>query len=104
MVSNDVKMRMVNLFLKSYYLLLFTAILFVMVGCSAEGIIIDIHFNDTYFVISAAYIYWSIAAMLGCIWLLYLLTHSVMFSDKLVKVHITGTIVICVCIATGFLL
>ncbi len=54
--------------------------------------VLDIHLHDTYFVIAYTHICWVLSIVALIIWLLYLITNKMLYSKKLVWIHVIITI------------
>jgi cytochrome c oxidase subunit 1 len=49
---------------------------------------IDIHLHDTYYIIALSHVLWAFAFLLMVLWILYRLTHKILYSRKLTWTHI----------------
>ena len=80
-------------------MLLLTAIIMLIASAFSLNETMDIHLYDTYYVVSAAYAFWSIAVLLMILWLVYLFTNRFLFSRMLMWLHVVLTVVISVFLA-----
>ena len=77
-----------------YHLLLLTALLlFLSSFLVRQGKTVDIHLHDTYIVIAQAHVMWLFTSMVWLLWLLYLLTRKLLYSQSLTWVHVIITLV-----------
>ncbi|MEO7313717.1 MAG: hypothetical protein ABIW47_00920 [Ginsengibacter sp.] len=72
---------------RPYHLLLLTAILILIASFFALNKSLDIHLHDTYFIIALPHIFRGTTIMLLVLWMLYLLTQSILFSKILTWSH-----------------
>lgn len=84
---------MFNLVKRPYLLLSLTAILVLVASFFAPDRTLDLHMNDTYFVIAVTHVCWSVIILLFFFWILYLLTEPLLFSRFLMWTHILLTVV-----------
>ncbi|MGJ7031162.1 hypothetical protein [Niabella hirudinis] len=80
-----------------YVLLLVTAIVLFIAGLfTSTKTTIDIHLHDTMLVVAQAHILGFAAFFLFLLWLIYMATHRILFSNKLTWFHILATLVLLV--------
>ena len=77
---------------RPYNLLLLTAILLILISFIAKKTTLDIHLHDTYYIISATYIFRFLATVSAIFWDIYLLTFKFLFSNQLTWTHIIITL------------
>jgi len=53
---------------------------------------VDIHFQDTYFVIAKKHIFWFLAIISLLVWTLYLLANKILYSNALTWIHVIITV------------
>lgn len=82
---------MFNLVKRPYHLLSLTAILVLIASFFAADRTLDLHMNDTYFVIAVTHVCWAVIILLFFFWILYLLTKPLLFSRVLTWTHILLT-------------
>lgn len=82
-----------RLFSPPYQVLVWAALLLLGASFIKPGLSADIHFLDTYYVMTLATLLRSMA--LGCfvLWLLYLVNRPYFFSDKMIRIHVIVTLV-----------
>ncbi len=72
-----------------YHILLFIAIAFFILSLFVNSAL-DIHVHDTYYVITHQFSFISYFVLF--IWILYVMTHSILYSKKLTGIHIITTV------------
>lgn len=77
-----------------YHLLPLAAIPFLVIFFVWNDVTMDLHFHDTYFVIPARLLTLVPVAYLLIIWIVYLATRKVLFSQKLIWIHVIFAIVL----------
>jgi cytochrome c oxidase subunit I len=73
---------------RPYNLLLLTAVIILIASFFAFDQTIDIHFNDTYFIIATKLSFWIIVILLLMFWILYLLVKRILFSKVLTWINV----------------
>jgi cytochrome c oxidase subunit I len=73
---------------RPYNLLLLTAVIILIASFFTFNHTIDIHFNDTYFIIATKLSFWIIIILLLIFWILYLLAKSILFSKVLTWINV----------------
>lgn len=87
---------------RPYQLLLFAAAILLMAAPFMGGYTIDMHLYDTYYVIAGTHVFMAMAVLLLLLWLIYLLTHRLLFSRWLAWLHVVAACAATLCLA-GFL-
>lgn len=79
---------------KPYNLLLWTGVILILTSLILlkKDSIIDIHLHDTYFVVDIRYVFWFLAILSLFVWILYFLTHKILYSKAFTWIHIIVTI------------
>ena len=85
---------------RPYNLLLLAAILFFVAGLFSFNSAISIHIYDTYFISPLSYFIWTPSIVLLFFWLIYLTTKNILFSKRLMWIHVFLTILACIFILT----
>jgi len=75
-------------------LLLIVSAIFFLAAFFTLGQTLDIHIHDTMIVISFAHVFMVCAVYLSLLWLLYTFTYRFLFSPKLYKVHVIGSVIL----------
>ena len=81
-----------NLKNKPYNLFLLFSILFTVTGFFFYNRIIDIHLHDTYFVLQHAFLFWWGVAIFLFLWGICWATKQILYSNKLLWMHVVFTI------------
>ncbi|ULQ57111.1 hypothetical protein KJS94_02730 [Flavihumibacter rivuli] len=76
---------------RPYSILLAIAILLFLAGIIFFDKYLDIYLNDAYYIVSLHHIAWASSFLLIFCWMLYLLTHNLLFSKTLNWIHILLT-------------
>jgi cytochrome c oxidase subunit I len=79
---------------------LLAAILFFVAGLFSFNSAIDIRMHDTYFISRLSYFIWTPSIVLLFFWLIYLATRNILFSKRLMWIHVFLTILTCIFILT----
>ena len=61
---------------------------------------LDLHIHDTYFIISTNYFVWTISLIFFLVWGLYKLTDKILWTKKLIWLHVLTTIFVLIFFAT----
>ena len=79
---------------KSYRLLFVVALILVLssIFVSNENNSVDIHIHDTYFVIGLGYFFGLLAIIFLFLWMIYLLTNKLLYSEALTRLHVMVSI------------
>lgn len=83
-----------------YHLLAIIALTLVLISLFFSNETIDIHLDDTYYVITLAAVSYILAFLLLFLWLLYRLTNKLLLSQSMSRVHIAMTTIISVLVIT----
>lgn len=77
-----------------YHLLLLTGLVLVLTSFFInQNRTIDIHVNDTYYVITQGHVFIFSAFIISVLWALYLVTRKILYSKSLTWIHIIVTLV-----------
>lgn len=85
---------------KPYLLFPLTAIVLFILSFFLWGQSIDLHIHDTYFIISTNYFIWSIALIFFSGWGLYQFTDKILWTKKLIWIHVLTTLFTFLVLAT----
>lgn len=88
---------------KPYHLLLIFAVLLIIVSLAGTNNTIDIHLQDTYYVLDIVFMIRATAMFLVLMWFLYMFTYTFLFSGLLAWLHIVVTIAIAVIVSVVLL-
>jgi cytochrome c oxidase subunit 1 len=88
---NIIDSKMPDFRKRPYHLLLLTALIILMASFFASNETLDIHLHDTYFIIALTNLFAGISVLLLILWLLYLFTSRLLFSNMLTWIHILST-------------
>ena len=83
-----------------YSLFFLTGIVLFILSFFMWGQSLDFHIHDTYFVIATNYIIWPIALIFFLVWGLYKLTDKILWTKKLIWVHVLTTLFVLIILAT----
>lgn len=80
---------------KTYYLLLITSLILIILGFLNGEETFDINVHDTYFVIANCHLYWLFSSLLFIIFIFYFLLDiaKIKLNKIISKIHIFGTII-----------
>jgi hypothetical protein len=93
----DLKARLAN---KPYLLFLPAGIVLIAVTVFTSGQTVDFHLHDTYFVISSNYLFWALGLLFFIAWIIYILTGLILWSKKLIWVHVSTTLFVLLLLAS----
>lgn len=91
------------MFSKPQYLLIITALLLFVCSLFVHNHTVDIHIQDTFYVLDFVFVFRALITILFILWLLYGLTNRVLCSSSLSWIHIISTIVIAILIISSML-
>ena len=83
-----------------YSLFFLTGIVLFILSFFMWGQSLDLHIHDTYFVIAANYFIWTIALIFFLAWGLYKLTDRILWTKKLIWLHVLTTLFVFIILAT----
>ena len=96
-MTTSLKTRLTN---EPYSLFLLTAILLFMLSFLMWGQSLDLHIHDTYIIITTNYFVWTISLIFFLVWGLYKLTDKILWTKKLIWLHVLTTIFVLIFSAT----
>ncbi len=96
-MTTSIQTRLVN---QPYSLFFLTGIILFILSFFVWGQSLDLHIHDTYFVIAANYFIWTIALIFFFVWALYKLTDKILWTKKLIWLHVLTTIFVLILLAT----
>ena len=83
-----------------YSLFFLTGIVLFILSFFMWGQSLDLHIHDTYFVIATNYFIWTIALLFFVVWGLYKLTYKILWTKKLIWLHVLTTLFAFIILAT----
>jgi cytochrome c oxidase subunit I len=93
-MDNNKSVLFLHIIKKPYNLLALIGLSFYVLSYFAfSNQVFDIHLHDTYFVIAHTHIFWILSIVALLIWFLYLITNKMLYSKKLVWIHIIVTMI-----------
>jgi heme/copper-type cytochrome/quinol oxidase subunit 1 len=78
---------------KPYHILLIIAAIITLLSIAVinPSAAIDIHTHDSYFIIAIQHIFWLVALVAICFWIMYFIFRKLIFSNNLTWIHVVVT-------------